>query len=929
MRCLPLTNSNPVTPFTPPVGARCRTLLSLAVTDDSGLLPATESDHPAEDGSASDTTPPDGWTPEAPLRRKRGRLGRILLWSIASVLALVLIASGLLVWSVWRAFPAYDGEISLPSLSAPVTVYRDDHAIPQLYAQSADDLFTAQGYVAAQERFFEMDFRRHVTSGRLSEMFGDSEVDTDAYLRTMGWRHIAEQEWQIISPQTRQYLTDYANGVNAYLKGKSPGQVSLEYSVLALQTSYSIAPWDPIDSLAWLKALAYDLWGNVDDEIARATLLGDGLTRDQVESLYPAYPFDQHQPIVTSGSVQDGTFTTTPATAQGDAAAVPAAALPALRAVKAAIDGVPPLVAHSLPGIGSNSWVISGALTTTGKPILANDPHLAPSMPGIWYQMGLHCACAFNVEGFTFSGVPGVIIGHNARIAWGFTNLNPDVTDLYLEKIRGNQYEVDGAWRDLGGRTETIKVAGGNPVTLTVRSTDNGPLLSDVSDDMGGIAAKPPLDPSGNPASAGGAAPEAGVTYAVALRWTALDPGRTMDALFDLDAANNWADFRAAASKFEVPSQNMIYADVDGNIGYQSPGRIPVRTKGDGRWPAPGWDSAYDWTGYIPFAQLPSELNPAQGFIATANQAVINPATYRPFLTDDWSYGYRSQRIVDMLTAATVGGGKVSVADVQRMQFDARNGFAAEIVPQLLAEHVGGRVAQAQALLDGWDFQQPAGGDAGTPQGRSSAAAAYFNAVWHNLVNLTFDELPSEQRPDGEDRWFVVVDKLMRDPTNAWWDEKGTPQVETRDDVVTRAMVAAYNEMSAAQGSDPSSWRWGRMHTLYVQNASLGKSGVAPIEWLFNYGPVGVSGGSAIVDATGSDISHGYDVDAVPSMRMIVDMADLDASRWIQLTGESGHAFSAHYHDQFDLWRTGRTLPMLWNEPSIKAAARDTLTLKP
>jgi penicillin amidase len=892
--------------------------------------------------AATDGPPEDRPPAEPAAEPKRGRLARIVGWSLGSVVALALIATGLVVWSVWRAFPQYDGEITLPSLSAPVKVYRDDHAIPQLYAQNAEDLFTAQGYVAAQERFFEMDFRRHVTSGRLAEMFGSGQVDTDSYLRTMGWRRVAEQEWNIITPESRQYLTDYANGVNAYLKGKSNGQVSLEYSVLGLQTSYTIAPWDPIDSLAWLKALAYDLRGNMDAEIDRATLLGSGLTRAQVESLYPAYPFDQHQPIVTAGGVRDGVFTgtATPAAPGGDVPgtagaagtvpAVPAAALPALAAVKTAIDGVPGLVGENFPGIGSNSWVISGGLTTTGKPILANDPHLAPSMPGIWYQMGLHCACAFNVEGFTFSGVPGVVIGHNARIAWGFTNLDPDVTDLYLEKIKGNRYEVDGVWRDLGIRTETIKVAGGKPVTLRVRTTDNGPLLSDVSDDLHGIAGKPPVDPSGSPVAAGsGGAPEPGVTYGVALRWTALDPGRTMDALFDVDAAGNWSDFRAAAAKFEVPSQNMIYADVDGNIGYQSPGRIPVRTRGDGRWPAPGWDSSYDWKGFLPFAELPNELNPAQGFIATANQAVIDPAGYQPFLTDDWSYGYRSQRIVDMLTAATSGGGKISVSDVQRMQFDNRNGFAAQIAPRLLAEHLTGDAAKAQALLDGWDFQQPADGDRGTAQARSSAAAAYFNAVWHNLVNLTFDELPADQRPDGEDRWFVVVDQLLDDPTNAWWDEKGTPAVETRDDVVTQAMVAAGKELAGAQGADPAGWRWGRMHTLYVQNASLGKSGIAPIEWLFNYGPAGVSGGSAIVNATGSDISHGYDVDAVPSMRMIVDMSNLDASRWIQLTGESGHAFSAHYHDQFDLWRTGQTLPMRWDESSIRAAARDTLTLTP
>ncbi len=516
-----------------------------------------------------------------------------------------------------------------------------------------------------------------------------------------------------------------------------------------------------------------------------------------------------------------------------------------------------------------------------------------------------------------------MVIGHNARIAWGFTNLDPDVTDLYLEKVRGDQYQVDGQWRDLQVRTETINVAGGSPVTIRIRSTDNGPLMSDVDSGLRDIGEKPPVDDAGNPQTNAGSG-----DYAVALRWTALDPGRTMDALFALDKAGNWTEFRAAAAQFEVPAQNMVYADVDGNIGYQSPGRIPVRGKGDGRWPAPGWDSAYDWTGYLPFDELPSELNPPRGYIATANQAVVDPS-YPHFLTDDWSYGYRSQRIMDLIDAATAGGNKVAVADVQRMQFDNRNGLAPALVPALLAKPADGATGQAQNLLWGWDFQEPADGAKGTAQARESAAAAYFNAVYRNLLRLTFDELPDSLKPDGDDRWWVVLTGLLNQPNSPWWDDKATPQVETRDDVVHRALTAADAELTASQGKDPQSWRWGTMHTLYVRNQSFGSSGIGPIEWLFNHGPEGVSGGSNIVDATGWDASAGYEVDAVPSMRMIVDLSNLDASRWVQLTGESGHAFSPHYADQFELWRTGQTLPMRWDEASVKASTVDTLTLKP
>ena len=866
-------------------------------------------------------------------------------WALLVLLVIVVGAGAGGVWAVRAPMPQYAGDLHIAGLTAPVTVYRDDHAIPQLYAANADDLFTAQGYVHAQERFWEMDFRRHVTGGRLSELFGAGQLDTDEYLRTMGWRRVAEQEWSLLSPDSRRYLQDYANGVNAYLKTHAQLTVSLEYSVLKLTNAgYTVAPWDPIDSLAWLKAMAWDLRGNMTDEIDRAALLASGLSRAQVEQLYPGYPFEEHRPIVDAPAEPTPATTTAatgPAAAAGSAAATgqvagaPVAALteaaPLFTALGQAVDRLPDLMGNGGSGIGSNSWVISGSLTTTGKPILANDPHLSPSMPGIWYQMGLHCTCEYNVEGFTFSGVPGVVIGHNARVAWGFTNLDPDVTDLYLEKVRGDQYEVDGQWRDMQVRTETINVAGGRPVTLKVRSTDHGPLLSDVSQELREIGAKPPVDASGAPtdtaAAAGGSRPDG---YAVALRWTALDPGRTMDALFLLDKAGNWTDFRAAAARFEVPSQNMVYADVDGNIGYQSPGRVPVRGKGDGRWPAPGWDSAYDWTGYLPFEDLPSVFNPSRGYVVTANQAVVDPSVYPHFLTRDWSYGYRSQRIADLIDAATAGGGKVSVADVQKMQFDNRNGLAAALVPALLAHTEDGATARALELLRGWDLQQPADGAKGTAAARSSAAAAYFNAVYRQLIRLTFDELPEGRKPDGGDRWWVVLTDLMNQPDSPWWDDRSTPQVETRDDIVHRALTLADSELVAAQGGDPQDWRWGRMHTLEVQNQSFGTSGIDPIEWLFNHPATGVSGGSNIVNATGWDPSSpGYSVDAVPSMRMVVDLSNLDASRWIELTGESGHAFNAHYADQFDLWRTGQTLPMRWDEASIKQSTVDTLTLRP
>jgi penicillin amidase len=538
--------------------------------------------------------------------------------------------------------------------------------------------------------------------------------------------------------------------------------------------------------------------------------------------------------------------------------------------------------------------------------------------------MGLHCECDFAVTGFTFSGVPGVVIGHNARIAWGFTNLNPDVTDLYLEQVDGDRVLDGGTWQPLTTRQEVLEVAGGEPVTITVRSSRHGPLLSDRSEEQAAIVAHPPLDPSGAPAAV--AAP--GGSYALALRWTALDPGRTVDALFALNRAGNWEQFRAAAAQFEVPAQNIVYADVDGNIGYQSPGRVPVRGKGDGRWPAPGWDAAYDWRGFLPFAELPTVFNPAEGYVVTANQAVIKQAAdggaYPHRLTQDWSYGYRSQRIFELLAERTAGGRKLTAEDMRQLHFDNRNGFAPTLVPALLAAPAEGDVARARELLRGWDFQQPASSPA-----PSAAAAAFYNATWRHLLLRTFDELPDDRRAGGGDRWFEVVRGLLSQPTSPWWDDRTTGATENRDAMLAAAMRDAVEELSDRLGDDPADWRWGDLHQLAARNASFGKSGVGPIEWLFNPDPVAASGGDDIVNATGWDAAEGYDVDAVPSMRMIVDLADLDASRWVQLTGQSGHAFSPHYMDQLELWRTGANLPMRWNPDTIRREAAETLTLVP
>ena len=838
---------------------------------------------------------------------------------VAVVLALVA-ATATAVVLVRRPFPQVDGTAVLPGLTGEVEVIRDEHGIPQLYADSLADLMAAQGYVHAQERFYEMDVRRHITAGRLSELFGKDTLEIDEFVRTLGWRDVAEQELPLLKPETRAALEAYAVGVNAYLDSHSPSHIAVEYTVLGLGgLDYRPEPWTPVDSLSWLKAMAWDLKGNIDEEIERALALADH-TSEQVDDLFPPYDYEAHTPIVDQGAVVDEVFeqdATTGGTRNPERPAYTAAQRGQLASLHHTLQRLPALIGRG-DGVGSNSWVVDGEHSTTGQPLLANDPHLGVSVPGVWMQVGLHCrtvssGCPLDVAGFSFSGVPGVVIGHNADVAWGFTNLGPDVTDLYLERIRGDNWIQNGKEQPLTEREETIKVRGEDSVTITVRATSHGPILSDLGDFYPDLAEDAPDDPSG-----AGPSPPDDVEPAISLAWTALQPTATADAIFGLDVAHDWASFREAASSFAVPAQNIVYADREGHIGYQAPGLVPIRKSGnDGLQPQAGWRSENDWTGdYVPYDGLPNLLDPDEGFIATANQAVVGP-DYPYYLTTDWDRGYRSQRIRDRIEDL----GTLSVDDMAELQLDTQHPIAADLVPRLLAIDLPrGYYSDGQRQLRRWDFDQAA----------DSAPAEYFNMVWRELLALTFhDELPEDYWPSGGDRWMAVVTGLLDEPDSSWWDDRSTPEIESRDDILSMALTKARDEITRLDARDVEGWEWGHVHRLNLSNSTLGESGIGPVEWLVNRGGWEVGGGAAAVNATSWLAAEGYTVEFAPSMRMVVSLADFDDSRWINLTGVSGHPFSRHYTDQTDLWAAGETLPWLFSSAAVEDAAEHTLTLEP
>ncbi|WP_329615695.1 penicillin acylase family protein [Streptomyces brevispora] len=915
---------------------------------------------PANTTASSGSTGTAGGGP----RKKKGRRARLIV--IVLVLALVAGVGYGTFWSVSTvraSYPQTNGTARLAGLDSNVAVKRDSYGVPQIYADSDADLFRAQGFVQAQDRFWEMDVRRHMTAGRLSEMFGSGQVETDSFLRTLGWRKIAQEEYdKVLSAETKKNLQSYADGVNAYLKGRDGKDISVEYAALGLTNDYKPTKWTPVDSVAWLKAMAWDLRGNMQDEIDRS-LMTSRLDAKQIEDLYPAYPYDKHKPIVAEGAISPVTGKYDPQAPQseGPGSSTVQGATEGLNtqlgALSDTLDEIPSLLGPNGTGIGSNSWVVSGKYTTTNKPLLANDPHLAPQLPSLWYQMGLHCravsaTCKYDVAGYTFSGMPGVIIGHNQDIAWGFTNLGADVTDLFLEKVSEDGYQYDGKVKPFITREETIKVAGGRDRRITVRETNNGPLVSDRSGELEKVGQKAPVT---------NAAPDRADGYGVALKWTALEPGKSMDAVFELNRAKDFTTFRAAAEHFEVPSQNLIYADTKGHIGYQAPGKIPVRKSGDGTMPSPGWSSEYGWKkDPIPFDELPYEYDPKRGYIVTANQAVIDEDKYAHMLTKDWGYGSRSQRINDLVESKIKGGGKISTDDMQKMQMDNTSEIAALLVPELMKINISDKyVREAQKLLEGWDYTQES----------DSAAAAYFNAVWRNILKLAFgDKLPKEMRvkgeclnvppakssgpvdeqnrlvrecgqrapdsaqPDGGDRWYQVVENLMEKPDSDWWKAPANRKdkaTENREELFARAMEDARWELTAKLGKDVTTWSWGRLHQLTLKNQTLGTEGPGLLQRVLNRGPWNLGGGEAAVNATGWNAAGGYEVVWVPSMRMVVNVGDWDKSRWINLTGASGHAFSAHYTDQTDKWVNGELLDWSFGTNAVAGATKDTLTLKP
>ncbi len=804
------------------------------------------------------------------------------LWAFAAVIGLLTLAAGVY---TMRAMPVVDGELRVAGLQQPVQVERDPNGIPSIKARNQHDLMFALGFVHAQDRLWQLETHRRIGSGRLAEAFGEAALESDKFLRALGVRRAAAAQWARASAESRATVQAYTDGVNAFIAGHARARPP-EMWILGVP----LQPWEPVDSLAWSIMMAYDLGHNWSAELLRLRMALK-LPLQRVHDLWPPYPGDR--PLISAD------FPALYRALKLDANTATASLDSQLDRLMAA---APP---SGIEGVGSNNWVLSGSRTTTGTPLLANDPHLKLTVPALWHFVRLE-APGFKVAGATMPGLPLVVLGQNDHLAWGFTNTGPDVQDLYIERVHpadANRVQTPDGWAPLKTFNEVIKVRGKPDVTLTVRESRHGPVISDAGrvDDLLGNKSR--------------------TAYVFSMRWTALDPDMdSVGVALAMNRATDVASFIEAARGWVAPMQNMVVADKAGRIGWIAPGRIPLRKAENdlgGYVPAPGWDARYDWAGWLGADALPSARDPARGWIATANQRVVEP-DYPHFLTSEWEPPYRQRRIEELLSSKP----KHSIDDLAAMQADVKSLAALEMLPWLRrAESDHPLAADAHKALEGFD---------GTMAAESAPPLILWAWQRHLTQRLFADELGSVlyERAIGN-RTFRAALLGVLEADNAWWcDDKSTPgSTETCAQQIDAAFGAALDEIRQAQGGDVARWQWGRAHQARSEHRPFSRVKLLA-RWFELRTPVG--GDSFALNAArvlyrpDSSTGEMYLAEQGPSLRAIYDVADPKRSRFMHSTGQSGLPWSKWYSTFVHDWARVDYVP-LWSDMPPMA----TLTMAP
>jgi penicillin G amidase len=774
---------------------------------------------------------------------------------VTGLLALLMVLAGGLYLYLRSALPQTDGRVVLAGPRAEIRIERDADGVPRIIAQNDEDLSFGLGFVHAQERLFQMELQRRYGAGRLSEIFGPQAVAVDRQMRVLGLYRAAEAEIPFLSTEMNHALDAYAAGVNAFLTSRR-GALPPEFLLLG----FAPEPWRPADSLVWGKLMAVQLGGNYRGELLRARMARTIPAAD-LDFLYPDYPKDAPTTLAEMAPIYRQ------------------------MALDELYEALPALVG---PIYASNNWVVDGVHSASGKPILANDPHLAFGSPGFWYLARLETP-QHQITGATAAGVPLVVIGHNERIAWGFTTTTADVEDLFVEQVDPadpGRYLTPQGSAPFQSRHETVVVKGAAPVEITIRETRHGPVLSD---------ALPP-----------GAA-DRGFVLALAATFTI--PGdRSAEALWEVNRAADWPSFRAALRQFVGPVQNIVYADVDGTIGFIAPGQVPIRRRGQGWLPAPGWTGSHDWTGFIPFDALPTAINPPSGHFVTANNKIV-PDNYPYFLSRDWDLPNRAERIEALLAATPVQTAASSAA----IQADTFSLMAERLVPLMT-----GTVTQNPATremverLRNWDFRMD------MDKVEPLLFTAWLREFSRSILFGRFGDAVS-------DYWDLrprVMEAVLTERPD-WCDDPKRPGEESCGSRLAEALEATLARLGRDYGSDMAQWQWRRAHVAVFANSVFSRIPMLR-DWLriaiptpgaydtLNRGP-----------STIRDDTTPFEQRFGAGLRMIADLASPEDARMITAPGQSGDPLSAHYADLLQRWRDfDRLVPG-------RAAAASTLVLVP
>jgi penicillin amidase len=765
-----------------------------------------------------------------------------------------------------RNLPQTDGRIKVEGLIEPVEVIRDHWGIPHIIAKNPSDLFFAQGYTHAQDRLWQMELNRRTAQGRLSEIFGDIALDTDRTVRTFGFNRLAKTDWDLYDDFAKEALVAYTKGVNSYLEANQ-SKLPVEFTLIRHQPE----PWHPLDSIAFIRIMMWQLSHSWYSEIVRAQVI-EATNPEKAAELEIHYP--EQNPTTLPTGIDFNLLDS-----EGKLSKAPG-----------------PFINR---GIGSNAWAVSGDKSVTGKPYLCNDMHLQISLPSLWYQVHL-AAGKYQVTGVTLPGVPGVQVGHNAHIAWGMTLAFSDCEDLFIERFNPDspdEYLTEDGWKEAEIITERINIKGeANPHLEKIVITRHGPVVSDV----------------------------AGYTQErVAVNSMALRTSIAFQGWLVLNQATGWDEFVEAMSLIDAPQLGVTYADTEGNIGFWVTGKVPIRENGNGQIPVPGWTGEYEWVDVVPFDQMPHSFNPECGYVLNCNNRII-PEDYPYYLGNEWMNGYRARRITDVLESKD----KFSPDDFKKLHLDFTCLPGLELLPHLHGfTSDDPEIQKAVEILNNWDGKLNPESIGGTIY-----EVVRYTLV-RNLLEPTLGEdlcnkimgqgfhplLLSSNEFYGHDT--VTMLRLL-DNQNSWWVQNAGGKSE----VVNKSLKQALNWLIDELGSDMSTWHWGKIHRVNFQHAlSLQK----PLDHVFNRGPFPIGGDTDTPCQTAMFPNDPYDNQAwAPSFRQIVDLSDLSQSVAVIPPGQSGQLGSPHYDDLIDPWITGEYFPVLWTKDQIEKASKARLILE-